>query len=172
MKRREKIGEKAWNECEKYRKIASLFEFISIANAIAWIWFPIPELNWKISSNYWIGIGIALGIGIPCLILEIKGAMDAGSETMHPSPDTKLFGGIYKYIRHPQTLGEFPMYIAIAFALNSWFLVILTTIFVMVYTPIMIHFEEQDLIKRFGDEYREYQKRTGALFPKLRSKSK
>jgi len=170
--RKAKRGEKAWKECEDFRKIASIFEFVSVTNAILWLWFPIPEMSWKISPNYWIGISIALIITIPCLLIEIKGIMDAGSETMKPSPKTKLFGGIYKYIRHPQSLGEFPLYVAISFALNSWFLVIITLIYILIYLPIMVHFEEQDLIKRFGDAYREYQKRTGALFPKFGLKRK
>ena len=36
----------------------------------------------------------------------------------------------------------------------------------------MIHYEEIDLVKRFGEKYNEYQKRTGALFPKLIKASK
>jgi protein-S-isoprenylcysteine O-methyltransferase Ste14 len=44
-------------------------------------------------------------------------------------------------------------------------------IYIIVYVPIMIHYEEKDLIRRFGEKYREYQKSTGALFPKIRKKS-
>ena len=96
---------------------------------------------------------------------------DAGSETMSPSKETEMYGGIYNHIRHPQTLGEFPMYPAMAFIFNSWFLVIITTVFIIIYTPIMIHYEEIDLAKRFGQNYLDYKKRTGALFPKLRKKT-
>ena len=35
----------------------------------------------------------------------------------------------------------------------------------------MIYYEEKDLVRRFGDSYREYQKRTGALFPKFWKKA-
>ena len=34
---------------------------------------------------------------------------DAGSESLHPSKETVMYGGIYNYIRHPQALGEFPL---------------------------------------------------------------
>jgi len=97
---------------------------------------------------------------------------DAGSETLSPSKDTKMYGGIYNYIRHPQTLGEFPTFVAISFFFNSWFLVILSSVYIIIYTPIMIHYEEIDLTKRFGEKYKEYQKRTGALFPKIVKSSK
>jgi protein-S-isoprenylcysteine O-methyltransferase Ste14 len=141
MKRSEKYGDKAWKDCKKFRSIGGLAEFISIANLILWIWFPLPVINeWIISSNIWIGI--------------------------------KMYSGIYNYIRHPQTLGEFPMFIAMSFMFNSWFLVILSSLFIIIYTPIMIHYEEIDLVRRFGEKYTEYQKRTGALFPKLKKASK
>jgi len=96
---------------------------------------------------------------------------DAGSETLQPSKQTQMYGGIYNYIRHPQSLGEFPLFIAIAFIVNSWFMVILMSVYIIVYVPIMIYYEEKDLIWRFGERYREYQKKTGALFPKIRKKS-
>jgi protein-S-isoprenylcysteine O-methyltransferase Ste14 len=54
---------------------------------------------------------------------------------------------------------------------NSWFLVIIMILFNIIYIPIMIHYEEEDLIRRFGEDYKQYQKITGALFPKLRKRS-
>jgi len=98
----------------------------------------------------------------------IKGAIDAGKEAMEPSQSTEMFGGIYNYIRHPQTVGEMPWFVIIALFMNSLFLTIWAIIMIIIVTPIIIHYEEKDLIKRFGDEYREYQKRTGAVIPKLK----
>jgi protein-S-isoprenylcysteine O-methyltransferase Ste14 len=170
MKREEKRGERAWKECGILRGIAGFLEFIITVNLILWIWFPISILNWIINPNVWVGIVICAAILVPGSIIMLKGVKDAGKETAQPSKGTEIYGGIYNYIRHPQSLGEFPMFVAIAFASNSWFLVILMTIFMVFYVPIMIHYEEADLIRRFGNSYREYQKKTGALFPKLRKK--
>lgn len=61
------------------------------------------------------------------------------------------------------------MFVAIAFAVNSWFLVIVTFAYIIIYTPIMLYFEEKDLVKRFGESYKQYQKETGMLFPKIKS---
>lgn len=170
MKRSEKYGEKAWEDCKKWRSIGGLFELISVINLIIWIWYPLPIVNsWIINPNIWIGIIIGICIAIPCLVIMGLGIKAAGSETLTPSKETEMYGGIYKYIRHPQTLGEFPTFVALSFAFNSWFLVIISAAFIIIYTPIMIHYEEADLIRRFGDKYREYQKRTGALFPKLKN---
>jgi methanethiol S-methyltransferase len=173
MKRAEKKGERAWKECKTYRSIGGVFEFVSVINMIIWIWYPLPIVGaWNINENIWIGIIIGLAILIPGLFLVIKGVMDAGSETLSPSKDTEMYGGIYKYIRHPQTLGEFPMFVAISFMLNSWFLVILSAVYIIAYIPIMMYFEEKDLTRRFGDKYLDYKKQTGAFFPKLINRKK
>jgi len=169
VKRTEKYGDKAWDDCKKFRMLGGFFELISVINLILWIWFPIPIVDtWIISPNNWVGIIIAICFTVPCIIIMSLGLIAAGSETLSPSKETRMYGGIYKYIRHPQTLGEFPIFVALAFVSNSWFLVLFSTIFIFIYTPIMIYYEEKDLIRRFGDNYRNYQKRTGALFPKLR----
>ncbi len=169
VQRSQKRGEKAWKECKNYRSIGGLGELIAVINLILWIWFPLPVVGeWMISSNIWVGIIIGICMLIPCLIIMIKGIIDAGSETLTPSKDSKMYGGIYNYIRHPQTVGEFPTFVALSFALNSWFLVLFTALFIIIYIPIMIHYEEKDLALRFGEKYLEYKKRTGALFPKIR----
>ncbi|NHJ22558.1 MAG: isoprenylcysteine carboxylmethyltransferase family protein [Candidatus Lokiarchaeota archaeon] len=169
VKRAKKHGEKAWKDCKRFRSIGGLFELITMVNLILWIWFPLPIVNtWIISSNIWVGIIIGLCIAIPCCIMLYLGIKAAGSETLSPSKDTEMYSGIYRYIRHPQSVGEFPLFVALSFALNSWFLIIISSILIVVYFPIMIYYEEKDLIERFGDKYREYRKNTGAIFPKLR----
>ncbi|MBD3227131.1 MAG: DUF1295 domain-containing protein [Candidatus Lokiarchaeota archaeon] len=165
-------GKKAWKECAIFRSIASIFEFIIVINCVLWVFFPIDLLNWIIFPNYFISIIVAVAMSIPFLIILLKGMKDAGSESLQPSKDTEMYSGIYKYIRHPQSLGEFPLFMTIAVGVNSWFLLLIMTLFVVIYLPIMIHYEEKDLIKRFGDDYREYRKNTGAIFPKIKFRKK
>jgi protein-S-isoprenylcysteine O-methyltransferase Ste14 len=167
-KREQRKGILVWKKSMRFRIIASLFEFLIVTNMILWIWYPIPIVNWKVHPNYIIGILVGILISIPCVIILIKGMKDAGQETIQPSQETQMYGGIYNYIRHPQSLGEFPLFITLALMVNSWFLIILMSVFVITYVPIMIHYEEQDLIRRFGEKYRQYQKRTGALFPRFK----
>ena len=167
-KREKEKGEKAWKQCAQFRLIGGIFEFIILINTILWIWFPISMLDWTIHPNLWVGIAICIAIAVPGTIIMVKGMIDAGSETMSPSKATEMYGGIYNYIRHPQSLGEFPIFVAMGFFANSWFLVLILTTFVVIYVPIMIHYEEKDLIRRFGESYEKYQGETGALLPKIR----
>jgi len=167
VSRTEKHGDKAWEECYLFRMISSVFVLIMIINIILWLLYPVPELSWILFSNNLIGVIIGIAIIIPCTIIVIKAVKDGGKEHMKPLKDTKLHGGIYQHIRHPGLIGEMPCYIGIGFFINSIFIIVLMVLFVMLYSPIYIHFEDMDLEKRFGDVYRQYKKRTGALIPKF-----
>jgi protein-S-isoprenylcysteine O-methyltransferase Ste14 len=166
--RSKKSGKSAWKTAKRERIIASIFMGLIVISMIIWLWFPIPALTWPVNHN-WL-ISIFIGVILACIFtpIMIKGVLDAGSETVEPSKTTKMYGGIYNYIRHPQAIGEMPWFIIIALFLNSLFLVIWSTTMILIVSPIVMYFEEKDLIERFGDAYREYQKRTGAFFPKLR----
>ncbi|MHA3964640.1 MAG: methyltransferase family protein [Candidatus Thorarchaeota archaeon SMTZ1-45] len=165
--RAEKYGEKAWDDCKKYRRIASFFMLILIANITLWIWIPVPELSWNIHSNPLIPQLLGIAIAIPFSIILAFALKDAGRETFEPKQDTELYDGIYNYIRHPQLLGRTGLTIVLTLWLNSIFLLIFATIFLGIFVPTIIYFEEKDLIKRFGDSYIKYRERTGAIFPKL-----
>lgn len=168
--REKKRGEKAWEESARYRSFVGIFELGMIICLFLWIWFPIPELSWLINQNIFVGIVIGICIGVPSLLLLIKGMKDAGKESLHPSKETKMFGGIYKYIRHPQNIGELSLFIALAFCINSLFLVLWVTGSVIILILIISYFEEKDLILRFGDSYIKYKQTVGAFFPKIRKK--
>lgn len=166
--RAEKIGDRAWKLAKRDRVLSGIFMGVMTLNIILWLWFPIPELAWVVHPNWLVSILIGVVLAVIFTPIWLKGIKDAGRETMEPSASTKMYGGIYTHIRHPQALGEMPWFVIIPLFLNSLFLVIWATVMIIIVSPIIIYYEEKDLIKRFGDEYREYRNRTGALFPKLR----
>jgi protein-S-isoprenylcysteine O-methyltransferase Ste14 len=164
--REEKVGKKAWRDCKRFRGFSAVLLFILVIQMILWVWFPIPGLTMIVHPNPLIPILLGVVIAIPLTAILMQGIRNAGKETMSPSLDTELFGGIYKYIRHPQMVGELPWFIIIALFLNSFFLVLYSVLVLLISFPIIIYFEEKDLVKRFGDRYVEYRKRTGCVFPK------
>lgn len=74
--------------------------------------------------------------------------------------------GPYHWVRHPlYTVGS-SFYISFGLMSDNWFIItmgILAFIAMAVRTPK----EEANLIEKFGDEYRNYMKRTGRFLPKL-----
>ena len=168
--RSDKLGDQAWMMARRFRLITGVLMGVMTVSMILWLWFPIPELAWSVHPIWLFSVIIGIILAIVFTPIWVKGVIDAGKEAMEPSQSTEMFGGIYNYIRHPQTLGEMPWFIIIALFINSLFLTIWALIMIIIVTPIIIQYEERDLIKRFGDKYREYQRSTGAIFPKLRKR--
>jgi protein-S-isoprenylcysteine O-methyltransferase Ste14 len=95
----------------------------------------------------------------------IAGLRDAGREAAIPDPNHGMYRGIYCRVRHPQAIGEAFIWFAIAFAVNSPFLVLYS----LVWLPVFFLFcivEERDLLRRFGDAYADYRREVGMLFPR------
>ena len=74
--------------------------------------------------------------------------------------------GLYGIVRHPIYLGIFISLTALALMVAN-LLVILPTVALLIVLYASIDEEEIILIDRFGDEYREYKKRTPRFIPKL-----
>jgi protein-S-isoprenylcysteine O-methyltransferase Ste14 len=82
-------------------------------------------------------------------------------------PDHKLVtSGIYKYVRHPISLAVLVYDPGIPLIFSSLYglLIVLGLIPLVLYR---ITIEERMLIQKFGDEYRDYMKRTKKLIPFL-----
>jgi len=161
-----KIGEKAYKRCAIYRFLAGILMFIIIGTQFVYFFFPFP-INFPrfFPWDYWISVLVAIVILIPSMTLMIKGIRDAGKETMRPSKEHTLYGGIYEKIRHPQALGEVWLWWIVPFLLNSPFLALYSLIAIPIFYLFCV-FEEKDLELRYGQAYIDYKKRTGMFFPK------
>jgi len=165
--REQKKGKKAWKESNRLRILADIIWILFILNFILWIWFPVKSLNLPISQDYISLLIISIIFMVPFIIITFKAVKDAGSETVITSKENEMYGGIYNYIRHPQMLGASPLILLICCLLNSIILLTWFSILIVIIVPIVIHFEEKDLLMRFGESYKEYQGRTGAIIPKF-----
>ncbi|NHJ23648.1 MAG: isoprenylcysteine carboxylmethyltransferase family protein [Candidatus Lokiarchaeota archaeon] len=168
--REKRIGQRAYKEGKILRVVSDILWLMLLINLFLWKFVPISELNWKIITDDSLAVVISIIIAIPFVIIIFKSIMVAGKETIKPSEETKLYGGIYKHIRHPQIAGSIPLFIIICLGINSLFLLIWFSVLMVLIIPIVIYYEEKDLILRFGDEYINYKKRTGAIFPKFKRK--
>jgi protein-S-isoprenylcysteine O-methyltransferase Ste14 len=82
--------------------------------------------------------------------------------------DRLCTGGAFKYFRHPM-YAAWISFIAPGFALylNSW--VYLTwAVFLHVLWHQLVKREEQIMVDTFGDAYKDYARRTGRFFPRMR----
>ena len=129
---------------------------------MAWSKIGLPE--WV----RWLGVGIGLlcVMGIYWLFSSIGTGITPTSATR--SEHKLVTSGPYRWVRHPlYTVGS-SMFVAFGMMAYNWFIAllgILTFIAMAIRTPK----EEANLIEKFGDEYREYMKRTGRFVPRLKS---
>lgn len=111
-----------------------------------------------------VGLGVICVIGVYWLFSSIGSGITPTGATRK---EHKLVtNGIYKYIRHPLYTFGSSLFISFGMMADNWFIAllgILAFIAVAIRTPK----EEANLIEKFGDEYREYMKRTGRFLPKL-----
>jgi protein-S-isoprenylcysteine O-methyltransferase Ste14 len=74
--------------------------------------------------------------------------------------------GIYRWVRHPLYSVGSSLYASFGLMSDNWF-IILMAILAFIVMAIRTPKEEANLIEKFGDEYREYMKRTGRFLPRL-----
>ena len=163
-----RIGESAYSKCATFRMISGFFMTVAVVNYVVYYWFPLPlALPRFFPWSWWLSAAIAAVIGVPAAYLMYRGVKDAGEETMQPRREHEMYGGIYQRIRHPQALGEFPLWWVLAFLVHSPFL----ALFSFLYVPVWYYFciaEERDLLIRYGSAYEEYRRETGFWMPRGR----
>jgi protein-S-isoprenylcysteine O-methyltransferase Ste14 len=152
-----------------------MMNFIKIGGLILWLSPFVYLINpsWMTWSKIglpewarWFGVGLGLiGVfGVYWLFSSIGSGISPTSATREKHVlSTK---GPYKYIRHPLYTFGSSLFISFGMMADNWFIAllgILAFIGMAVRTPK----EEANLIEKFGDEYREYMKRTGRFLPKL-----
>jgi protein-S-isoprenylcysteine O-methyltransferase Ste14 len=162
----QKIGLSAYDKCTRYRMLSAVFMTLAGVNYVVYAFYPLPlALPQVFPWPYWGSALIAVVIAIPSGILFAWGMKDAGEETMLVKKEHKLYGGIYRKIRHPQAAGEVWYWWVFAFLCHSPFLVIYSIIW-LPFFHLMSRAEERDLLIRYSDNYKAYMESTGMYFPK------
>ncbi|MFX1482795.1 MAG: isoprenylcysteine carboxylmethyltransferase family protein [Promethearchaeota archaeon] len=137
---------------------AALVIYVFYTPLFSWMQLPLmPIIRWA---------GVIVGIICLPLIGWVQWTLgESFSKTLTIQKDHKLITtGPYSKIRHP-------MYSVHTFWFLSWFLVSTNLLFGIslilwiAYIALRIPLEEKMLIEKFGDEYKEYMKNTGRLFP-------
>ena len=152
-----------------------MMTFIKIGGLILWLSPFVYLINpawmaWsKIGLPEWarwlgVGVGILCDLGIYWLFSSIGSGITPTSATR--TEHKLVTSGPYRWVRHPlYTVGS-SLFLSFGMMSDNWFIAlmgILTFIGMAIRTPK----EEANLIEKFGDEYREYMKRTGRFLPRL-----
>lgn len=120
-------------------------------------------------------IAIALALCVPMIWLELQYwrrlsiATLVGLPELSPTEPGKLIkDGIYRVVRHPRYLSAGIGVVVNALVINYVGLYVL--IFLAIPGPgyLILLLEERELVERFGEEYRQFQREVPRLIPRLR----
>ena len=78
-----------------------------------------------------------------------------------------ITNGIYKYIRHPMYAAHIYWALAQILMLHNWIAGYSFIIVLLPYYILRVKKEEEMMIDQFGDQYKDYMKYTGRIFPRI-----
>ncbi len=141
--------------------IASMLGLITYMINPAWMaWSAVSLAAWV----RWLGVGVGVVAG-SLLIWTMHTLGKNLTDTVVTRRDHELItGGPYRFVRHPFYCAFILAVLANSTVSANWF-ILLTGISAWLVIVFRTNREEENLIARFGDDYRNYMDRTGRFFP-------
>ena len=126
---------------------------------MAWSASSLPE--WL----RWLGVGMGAAAG-SLFIWTMRTLGKNLTDTVVTRKDHELItGGPYRFVRHPFYCAFLLAVLASSAVAANWF-ILLTGSSAWLVVVLRTKKEEENLIRRFGDDYRGYMERTGRFFPR------
>ena len=114
----------------------------------------------------WAGVGLALTAGLLLVWMFRTLGRNLTDTVVTRKQHTLVTTGPYRWVRHPlYTLAAMLTLAHFLAAANWFFLAIGGVVFLLL--AIRTRKEEENLIARFGEDYRKYMQRTGRFVPRL-----
>lgn len=132
-----------------------------IVNPLWMVWSSVPLPAWL----RWTGVGVwAAAGGLLLWTLRHLGS-NLTDTVIIRREHTLVTDGPYRWVRNPFYDSAALLILASSLVMANWFL-LLTGGLALVLLVIRTRTEEQNLVARFGDSYREYMERTGRFLPR------
>ena len=97
--------------------------------------------------------------GLAVYLLGIIISIAALVSVASAKPGEPFTTGVYRYSRHPISLGTLLPFIGVGIASASWLFLLLSAVLALI-SHFLAIIEEEATTRKFGDAYREYMKRT------------
>jgi protein-S-isoprenylcysteine O-methyltransferase Ste14 len=136
-----------------------LIVFMVNPSAMAWSSLPLPD--WL----RWVGVGVGVAGGALLLWTFHTLGPNLTDTVVTRKTHTLVTRGPYRWVRHPFYDSAALCMLANSLAAANWFL-FLTGALALLLLVIRTRKEEENLLNRFGDDYRAYMESTGRFLPK------
>lgn len=118
----------------------------------------------------WVIIGLViaiLGLAIRWITVGFVPGSTSGRNTKSQRADVLNTDGMYSIVRNPLYLGNFLAILGVLISLKVWWFVLIGILAYWIYIERVIAAEEEYLIEKFGDEYRQWAYQTPIFIPKI-----
>jgi len=139
---------------------AGLIAYLINPACMAWASVPLPV--WL----RWTGVGLALIGGLLLVWMFCTVGRNLTDTVVTRKQHTLVTTGPYRWVRHPMYTSAAMLTLANFLAAASWYFLVAGSL-VFVLLAIRTRKEEENLVARFGDDYRNYMQRTGRFVPRL-----
>jgi protein-S-isoprenylcysteine O-methyltransferase Ste14 len=148
-----------------YRLFYSLLSLVGLT-LIGYLIVLFPSTEIMVRDGWYRYIGMVLSIwGVLIINFTFRSISLSSFLGLKKEENRELIThGIYAKIRHPLYTGTILITLGM-FLFVPTDLILISVACIWVYLPIGIYFEEQKLIRQFGEDYLKYKKETKALFP-------
>ena len=139
---------------------AGLIAYLIDPAYMAWAAVPLPV--WL----RWTGVGLALIAGSLLVWMFRTLGRNLTDTVVTRKQHTLVTTGPYRWVRHPMYASAALAIVGNSLVSANWF-IFAAGCLALSLLVIRTRKEEQNLIARFGDEYRDYMQRTGRFVPRL-----
>ena len=151
-------------------KIAGLLGMLGFLSVIVYAvnpnWLAFASLSFPAWLR-WLGVGIALA-GFALLQWSQVTLANSWSDTPRMMKEqTLITSGPYRTIRHPIYTAFILILGSTLFIASNWLIGLCWAGMTILEVVSRIRFEESLMLEFFGEQYREYMKKTGRLLPKV-----
>lgn len=155
-----------------YRFIYNILAAVHFTIVLTCGWFLLDQADFSLPTWLRAGMYAISGLGGLLIIVAVRqyGFRDflgvrALSQAEVSGGDQPLkIDGFNAYVRHPIYLGSLLLF----WGLAQSELGMANAVWASVYIVVGAHFEEQDLVARYGDAYRDYRRRVPMIVPRVR----
>ena len=137
---------------------------IFVVNPAWMVWSSVPLPV----SLRWTGVGVGLAAGSLLLWTFRTLGTNITDTVVTRRLHTLVTTGPYRLVRHPFYVASALAFLANALTTANWFVALMGGLATILHV-VRVRTEEEHLVRRFGDDYRQYMKETGRFFPRLES---
>jgi len=139
----------------------SMLAYLINPDLMRWSTWRVP--NWMRWLAAFVGVGM-----LPMVYWQMRAIGRNISETFLTKENhTLVTHGPYRWIRHPLYAVSTIILVALSLVAANGFMLVMALLGIVVIALFVIPKEEAQLLQKFGEAYREYQRRTGMLLPRL-----